>query len=119
MENVRDQMYAVTSTSDLYHGWTSQNTNTFLYQFVAHGCIFGGLFLIGSSFFGRAFSKGSLFTLFVFVLLIVFYTGENYMVSIVPYILIFYGLQSERTEDTQTRGEYISNENKVCRYFIY
>lgn len=119
MENVRNQMYTITKSSDLYFGWTSQNTNTFLYQFAAHGCIFGGLFLIGSSLFGRAFKKGALFTFSIFILLIIFYTGENYMVSIVPYIFIFYGFKSERIEDAPKRGEYIFNENKACRYFVY
>lgn len=119
MENVGTQMYIITKASDLYFGWTSQNTNTFLYQFVAHGCIFGVLFLIGSSLFGRVFHKGVLFTFSVFILLIIFYIGENYLVSMVPYIFIFYGFESERTEDMQKSGEYISNESKTCRYFVY
>ncbi|QUA54042.1 O-antigen ligase family protein [Aristaeella lactis] len=119
MENVGTQMYTITKASDLYFGWTSQNTNTFLYQFAAHGCIFGGLFLIGSSLFGRVFHKGALFTFSVFILLIIFYIGENYLVSMVPYVFIFYGFESERTEDMQKSEEYISNERKTCRYFVY
>lgn len=117
MENVSDYMYKITMASDLYHGWTRQNTNTLLYQFAAHGCIFGGLFLLGTSSFGRVFKRGKIFTLFVFVLIWIFYMGENLMVSIFPYILIFYGIGS--TSTIYRKEESNKDDYKESRYIIY
>ena len=117
MERVGDYMYQITVASDFYHGWTRQNSNTLLYQFAAHGCIFGGLFLAGTSFFGRVFKRGNAFAFFVFILISIFYMGENLMVSILPYVIIFYGIGL--SNDLQNRKDNILNECNKSRYFIY
>lgn len=119
MEHISDQMRNLTLSSNVYYGWTTQNTNTFLYQFAAHGCIFGSLFLIGSLLFGKVFNKGKIFTFCIFILFFIFYIGENYMVSIVPYLFIFYGFESTKKENVQIRGEVTSNAYPSYRYIIY
>ncbi len=117
MENVGDYMYKITKASDFYYGWTRQNSNTLLYQFAAHGCIFGGLFLFGTYFFGRVFKRGNTFTFFVFVLMSIFYMGENLMVSVLPYVIIFYGIESSNA--LNSREDSIQNECRKKRYLIY
>lgn len=117
MENIGDYMYQITKSSDFYYGWTRQNSNTLLYQFAAHGCIFGGLFLAGTSSFGRVFKRGNTFAFFVFILISIFYMGENLMVSILPYIIIFYGIGMSNTLNREE--DRVQNECNKSRYFIH
>lgn len=91
MERIADEFFTRTLKSPLIYGFTDQNTNTLLYQFAAHGGIWGSLFLIGTFKFGNIFSEKKIQTVCVFIVLVVMYIGENLQVSILPYVIIFYG----------------------------
>ncbi len=91
MERISDEFFARTLKSTLIYGFTDQNTNTLLYQFAVHGGIWGSIFLIGTFKFGNIFSVKKIQTVCVFVVLVIMYIGENLQVSILPYIIIFYG----------------------------
>lgn len=73
---------------------TNANTNTIMFKFAAHGLIYGSLVVIGIwKFFckmSKTRSKLVKTTLFVFVFIL--FAGENLQNSILPYVLVFYGM---------------------------
>lgn len=91
MGRMEEEFLIRTKASDLIYGFTHQNTNTTLYQFAAHGMLFGLLFLFGTLQFGRGITKMKVTSLGIFIMFILMYTGENLMISILPYLVIFYG----------------------------
>lgn len=91
MERIADEFFTRTLKSPLIYGFTDQNTNTLLYQFAVHGGIWGSLFLVGTFKFGNIFSKKKIQSVCVFIVLVIMYIGENLQVSILPYVIIFYG----------------------------
>ena len=91
MEVIPDEFERRSYLSPLIYGWTRQNTNTLLYQFAAHGAVWGALFTIGTYNYCKLFSKKKTVVLGIFIMILMLYIGENLMTSMLPYILIFYG----------------------------
>lgn len=91
MEAIPQEFIYRTLASKLIYGYTSQNTNTLLYQFAAHGILFGSAFTIGTYRFGKKLSDSKIVIFIIFIAIVLLYIGENLMVSMLPYIIIFYG----------------------------
>lgn len=88
---------------------TKQNTNTLLYQFAAHGCLFGSLFTWGTYKFGAKLGKNFFMKMSIFIMIVLIYVGENLMTSIFPYIIIFYGVN----KSIDTRKSERNAANKI------
>lgn len=95
MDAMADEFERRSYLSSAIYGWTRQNTNTLLYQFAAHGCLFGIPFTWGTYKFGTKLSNKFFMRLSIFVMILMLYIGENLMTSVFPYILIFYGVDKE------------------------
>lgn len=91
MDVMADEFERRSYLSSAIYGWTRQNTNTLLYQFAAHGCLFGIPFTWGTYKFGGKLSNKLFMKISIFVMFLMLYIGENLMTSIFPYIIIFYG----------------------------
>ena len=90
----------IPSVRSFLGGFTHQNTNTLLYQYSAFGIFYGVLFTKGWYHFGKNISNSFWLRLYIFSFLFILFISENFMVSIWPYVLVFYG--------------YLSNENNIC-----
>lgn len=77
-----------------YINRTNANANTVMFKFAAHGLLYGALVVLGiwKLFCNITKARGtlvkSLWLMFVFIL----FAGENLQNSILPYMLIFYGI---------------------------
>lgn len=91
MENISNEFLRRSMESDQILGWTEQNTNTLLYQYAAHGVLYGLLFTIGTYNFGKILTNKSLSIICVFIFFVLMYIGENLQYSVYPYLVIFYG----------------------------
>ena len=101
MENIQDEFLRRSMASDLFEGWTSQNTNTLLYQYAAHGALYGILFTIGTYKFGRRMTDKTLPVVCIFIFFALMYIGENLQYSFFPFVIIFYGYGCYRQSNEQ------------------
>lgn len=101
MENIQDEFLRRSMASDLVEGWTSQNTNTLLYQYASHGVLYGILFTIGTYKFGRKMTYKMLPVLCIFISFVLMYVGENLQYSFFPFAIIFYGYGCYRRSNEQ------------------
>ena len=73
---------------------TTHNTNTLLFQFGSFGAVFGALFTYGTFRFTGLFSRKALIRIALFAAIVLIYVGENLKYSMLPYLLIFYGIRN-------------------------
>ncbi len=74
---------------------TRHNTNTLLYQFAAHGGLYGGIFAAGTFMFPKCLSSKKAVIIALAIALVLMYVGENLRYSMFPFILIFYGFSKK------------------------
>lgn len=73
----------------------THNTNTYLYQLATYGIFYWGIFTLGLFRLSKritAKSNSLIITILVFVLFLFIYANENLYYSILPLVLMFYGL---------------------------
>lgn len=76
----------------------THNTNTYLYQLSTYGVFFWGIFtwgLIGLSRLIAARTKGFIIPALIFVLFLFIYINENLYYSLLPLVLMFFGLNEK------------------------
>ena len=108
MDIMEDEFWTRTGLSPDIPWPTKQNTNTLLYQFAAHGCLFGSLFTWGTYKFGAKLGKNFFMKMSIFIMIVLLYVGENLMTSIFPYIIIFYGV--DKLIDTRESERNAANK---------
>ena len=85
----------ITRSAEMFARMSKHNTNTLLYQFAAHGGIYGGLFAFGTFLFPKCISNKKSVIIGLFIALVLMYIGENLRFSMLPFILIFYGYRKK------------------------
>lgn len=111
MNSIPSLMYDYSRANPFIYGFTSQNTNTVLYQFAAHGFVYGAFFIYGIFKFSKAVGLNKIGKIGIFATMFILYTGENLAVSFLPYLLIFFGLENADTKGKKViRGQMMERD---------
>ncbi len=98
MNQINDEF--VRRSAEMFVRSSKHNTNTLLYQFAAHGGIYGGIFTVGTLLFPKCLTNKRTVKIALAIAIVLMYVGENLRYSMFPFILIFYGF---------TKKNYIEN----------
>ena len=87
----------------------THNTNTYLYQLATYGMFFWGVFTLGLFKVSKliAARKNSLIvSIFIFILFLFIYMDENLYYSLLPLVLMFFGLKENNLDTKMGQNDW-------------
>lgn len=94
-----------------YANRSDANANTVMFKFAAHGLIYGSVLVLGiwKMFCKISKSRSVLVKMLLLGFVFLLFAGENLQNSILPYLLVFYGISLEKAHFKNRNNEVISN----------